>query len=53
LFSVTAFADHHAPNIEGIETNTGNFDEGNGLQEVLAAAKRWNKFASKNFSKPN
>jgi len=52
LLSLTAFADHHAPNIGGIETYACNFNEGSGLQDVLAAAKKWNKFASKNFSQP-
>lgn len=52
LMSATGIADHHAPSIGGIETYACNYNEGNGLDDVLSAAKKWNKFAGKNFSMP-
>ena len=52
FLSLTVVADDHAPNILGLETYACNFNEGNDLQDVLAAAKKWNNFASKNFSMP-
>ena len=50
LLSSWGIADNHAPAFGGIETYSCNFNEGNDLGDVLAVAKKWNKFASKNFS---
>ena len=52
LLSYGAIADDHAPSIGGIETYSCKFNEGNDLNDVLSVAKKWNKFASKNFSMP-
>ena len=49
LLSYGAIADDHAPSIGGIETYSCKFNEGNDLDDVLSVAKKWNKFASKNF----
>ena len=52
VVSVFGVADDHAPSVGGIETYSCTFNEGNDLDDVLAVAKKWNKFASKNFSMP-
>ena len=46
VVSVFGVADDHAPSVGGIETYSCTFNEGNDLDDVLAVAKKWNKFAN-------
>ena len=52
LLSAWGIVDNHAPAFWGMETYSLKFNDGNDLNDVLAGAKKWNKFASKNFSIP-
>lgn len=52
LISSFGFADNHAPSIFGIETYACNYNEGKDINDLLGVSKKWNRFASKNFSMP-
>ena len=52
LLSFGVIADDHAPPIFGIETYAGNYNEGKTLEDLLSVSKKWDRFATKNFSMP-
>lgn len=52
LLSFGVIADDHAPSIFGIETYACNYNEGKTLEDLLDVSKKWDKFASENFSMP-
>ena len=52
LLSFGAIADDHAPSIFGIETYACNYNEGKTLEDLLSVSKKWDRFATKNFSMP-
>ena len=47
-----AFADHHLPQVQALETYACNFAKGKDLDDFLAVAKKWDRFADDGFSEP-
>jgi hypothetical protein len=47
-----AFADHHLPQVQALETYACNFAEGKDLDDFLAVAEKWDRFADDGFSEP-
>jgi hypothetical protein len=45
-----AFADHHLPQVQALETYACNFAKGKDLDDFLAVAEKWDRFADEGFS---
>ena len=52
LLSFGAIADDHAPNMAALETYGCTYNEDKDLNDLLSLSKKWDRFASKNFSMP-
>ena len=49
--SSAVYSDNHQPVIGGVETLACNFAEGKNMDDFMKVVRKWDAWASKNFSK--